>query len=64
MTTKRLIKKRLIKSKNKKSQKGGYKYSDSSILDSQSKEITTISKNKNKKNILKTRKRTHQKSRR
>lgn len=62
MTTKRLIKKRIIKRKNKKSQKGGYKYSDSSVLDSQSEEITTTS-SKHKKN-LKTRKRSQHKSRR
>jgi hypothetical protein len=61
MSSKRIIKKRIIKKRqNKKTQKGGYKYNDSSVLDSRSEEITTSTKNKR---VLKTRKRSQNKSR-
>jgi len=49
--------------KRRKTQKGGYKYNSSSILDSLSEEINSSSRSyKNKKSLQKTRKRYHHKS--
>jgi len=64
MSTKRKNNLKRKNIKKRRTQKGGYKYSDSPSLDSRSEEITSSNKNYNKnKRILKTRKRSVNKSR-
>jgi hypothetical protein len=64
MSTKRKNNTKRKNIKKRRTQKGGYKYSDSPSLDSRSEEITSSNKNYNKnKSILKTRKRSVNKSR-